>query len=68
MSVSFDNLTNHFAALSLEPEEPSVAFPPVTVAEHSLMQGWETQKDAAVLQKQGKAFLLYVILFPRDLC
>lgn len=68
MSVSFDNLTNHFAALSQELGEPSVVFPPVTMAEHSLMQGWETQRDAVLLQKQGKAFLLYVILFPRDLC
>ena len=28
-----------------------MAFPPMTAAEHSLTQGWETQRDAAVLQK-----------------
>lgn len=50
MSVSFDNLTNHFAALSLDPGELSVAFPPMTTAERCLTQGEKTQGDAAVLQ------------------
>lgn len=54
--LSFDNLTNYFAVSSLDLEEQSAALPPLIAAERRLMQGRETQRDAAVLQIQGKTF------------
>lgn len=54
--LSFDNLTNYFAVLSLDLEELSVALPPLIAAERCLMQGRETQRDAPMLQNQGKPF------------
>lgn len=67
--LHFDNLTNYFAVLSLDLEELSQAHPPLIAADWRVMQGPETQRDAAMTQNQGKSFsdfLLYAIFLLSD--